>query len=112
MTHRWSWPLLAPQVNLCTLKQSETCIHRYSLTYACFIYYRMSGVGKSETAYRLAEAILAKHVRAGSSKKSFPAGLLTLYGQDFSDGSLHEVCMHVCMLCLFLSVTTTSANTV
>lgn len=57
--------------------------------------YCMSGVGKSETAYRLAEAVLAKHVRAGSSKKSFPAGLLTLYGQDFSDGSLHEVCMYV-----------------
>lgn len=50
-------------------------------------------MGKSETAYRLAEAVLAKHVRARSSKKSFPAGLLTLYGQDYSDGSLHEVYM-------------------
>jgi DNA polymerase III delta prime subunit len=54
-----------------------------------------TGVGKTETAYRLASSILKKKIKEGN--KYFPAGLLVLRGEDYSDlseaaeGGLKEV---------------------
>ena len=46
------------------------------------------GVGKSETAFRLAEAALAKAQRVGYSTRFLPNGLLMLRGEDFSAAAI------------------------
>jgi len=46
-----------------------------------------TGVGKSETAYRVAEAVFAKRTRVGSSRRFLPDGLLVLRGEDYSSES-------------------------
>lgn len=46
-----------------------------------------TGCGKSETAYRLAEALLTKRVRRGTTAKFDPKGLLSFRGEDFSNTS-------------------------
>jgi polynucleotide 5'-kinase involved in rRNA processing len=51
-----------------------------------------TGVGKSETAYRIAEGALAKQRRVGQSAKYLPSGLLMLRGEDYSGGDLEQVC--------------------
>ena len=43
-----------------------------------------TGVGKTETAHRLADSVLTKHVRVGNSRRSLPQGLLVLRGEDYS----------------------------
>jgi len=43
-----------------------------------------TGVGKTETAYRLAESVLTRHSRVGSSRRFLPQGLLVLRGEDYS----------------------------
>ena len=49
-----------------------------------------TGVGKSETAFRLAEAVLARSVRMGNSRRFAPKGMLVLRGEDYASfGSLH-----------------------
>ena len=50
-----------------------------------------TGVGKSETAFRIAEGALAKRRRVGKTAKYLPSGLLTLRGEDYARGSLDEV---------------------
>lgn len=50
-----------------------------------------TGVGKSETSFRLAEGALAKRSKVGRSLKYRPNGLLTLRGEDYTDGSLPVV---------------------
>ena len=40
-----------------------------------------TGIGKTETAYRLAEALLAKQSRIGSTRRTFPHGLLVINGE-------------------------------
>lgn len=50
-----------------------------------------TGVGKSETAYRIAEGALAKQRRIGQSAKYLPSGLLMLRGEDYSGGDLEQV---------------------
>ena len=42
-----------------------------------------TGVGKTETAFRLAEALLEKRDRVGSSRRFKPRGLLVIRGEDF-----------------------------
>ena len=46
-----------------------------------------TGVGKSETAYQIADAIFSKKTRVGSSRRFIPNGLLLLRGEDFSSES-------------------------
>lgn len=54
-----------------------------------------TGVGKSETAFRIAEGALAKRRRVGKSFKYLPDGLLTLRGEDYARGDIEEVmCTH------------------
>lgn len=56
-----------------------------------------TGVGKSETAFRIAEGALMKRRRVGKSLKYLPNGLLTLRGEDYVRGDLAEVrasCKH------------------
>lgn len=54
-----------------------------------------TGVGKTETAYRLASSLLKKKVKEGN--KYFPVGLLVLRGEDYSElseaaeGGLKEI---------------------
>lgn len=43
-----------------------------------------TGVGKSETAFRIAESIFKRRVRVGKSSKLVPKGLLVIRGEDFS----------------------------
>jgi pantothenate kinase len=50
-----------------------------------------TGVGKSETAFRIAEGALAKRSRIGKTAKYIPNGLLQLRGEDYSEGNLEEV---------------------
>lgn len=50
-----------------------------------------TGVGKSETAFRIAEGALAKKRRVGKTLKYLPNGLLTLRGEDYSGGDLNVV---------------------
>ncbi|KAJ1441782.1 hypothetical protein B484DRAFT_442577 [Ochromonadaceae sp. CCMP2298] len=55
-----------------------------------------TGVGKSETAFRLAEALLAKKklVRGGGGRRRgryLPSGLLTLRGEDYAEGDLLQL---------------------
>lgn len=50
-----------------------------------------TGVGKSETAFRIAEGALAKQNRVGKSAKYLPSGLLQIRGEDYSEGSLEDV---------------------
>lgn len=50
-----------------------------------------TGVGKSETAFRIAEGALAKRTRVGNSAKYLPSGLLQFRGEDYSKGDLEEV---------------------
>lgn len=54
-----------------------------------------TGVGKSETAFRIAEGALAKRRRVGKSFKYLPDGLLTLRGEDYARGDIEEVCYHL-----------------
>lgn len=44
-------------------------------------------MGKSETAFRMAEAILSKKSRIGRSMRYLPNGLLVLRGEDFTSAS-------------------------
>ena len=44
-----------------------------------------TGIGKSETAFRLAESIFLKSSRVGQSRRFIPNGLLILRGEDYSD---------------------------
>ena len=46
-----------------------------------------TGVGKSETSYQLADALLARKSRVGSTKRYIPEGLLVLRGEDYSPES-------------------------
>ena len=46
-----------------------------------------TGVGKSETSYQLADALLAKKNRVGNTKRYMPEGLLVLRGEDYSPES-------------------------
>ena len=46
-----------------------------------------TGVGKSETAYRMAEAIFMKKTRVGNTRRFIPNGLLILRGEDYSSDS-------------------------
>lgn len=46
-----------------------------------------TGVGKSETGYIIAEAILASKSQIGTSRRSMPDGYLVLGGQDYSNTS-------------------------
>jgi hypothetical protein len=45
------------------------------------------GVGKSETGYRIAEAIFKLKTRVGTSRRYLPNGLLVLRGEDYSSAS-------------------------
>eukprot|EP01032_Pedospumella_encystans_P012998 gene12998-14995_t len=47
-----------------------------------------TGVGKSETSFRLAEGALGKRSKVGKSLKYRPNGLLALRGEDYAEGSL------------------------
>ena len=58
-----------------------------------------TGIGKSETAFRLAESIFLKSSRVGQSRRFIPNGLLILRGEDYSNmseagakglGEIHE----------------------
>lgn len=46
-----------------------------------------TGVGKTETAFRVADIILAKKTRINTSKKYIPNGLLVLRGEDYTNVS-------------------------
>ncbi len=46
-----------------------------------------TGVGKSETSHQLADALLAKKVRVGNTRRYMPEGLLVLRGEDYSPES-------------------------
>jgi len=46
-----------------------------------------TGVGKSETSFKLAEGVFAKSTRSPNTKKHTPNGLLTLRGEDYSENS-------------------------
>lgn len=46
-----------------------------------------TGVGKTETAFRVADIILAKKTRINTSKKYLPNGLLVLRGEDYTSVS-------------------------
>lgn len=46
-----------------------------------------TGVGKSETGFVIAQAILAAQSQIGTSRRSKPEGYLVLEGQDYSDTS-------------------------
>jgi hypothetical protein len=46
-----------------------------------------TGVGKTETAYRIAEAILAKKVRKTAGTRHQLCGLLTLRGEDYANNT-------------------------
>ena len=52
-----------------------------------------TGVGKSETSFRLAEGALGKRSKVGKSLKYRPNGLLALRGEDYTEGSLAVVPM-------------------
>lgn len=54
-----------------------------------------TGVGKSETAFRIAEGALAKRTRVGNSPKFLPNGLLQFRGEDYSKGNLEEVSLRL-----------------
>ena len=44
-----------------------------------------TGVGKSETAFRLAESVFARSTRVGQSRRFIPNGLLVIRGEDYSE---------------------------
>jgi hypothetical protein len=46
-----------------------------------------TGVGKSETSYQLADALLARKSRIGNTKRYLPEGLLVFRGEDYSPES-------------------------
>jgi Cdc6-like AAA superfamily ATPase len=46
-----------------------------------------TGVGKSETAFRIGQALFSKTTQVGSSEKFLPCGLLVLRGEDYSPSS-------------------------
>ena len=46
-----------------------------------------TGVGKSETSYQLADALLARKARVGNTRRYIPEGLLVLRGEDYSPES-------------------------
>mmetsp|Transcript_25103 Transcript_25103/g.46925 ORF Transcript_25103/g.46925 Transcript_25103/m.46925 type:complete len:501 (-) Transcript_25103:106-1608(-) len=46
-----------------------------------------TGVGKSETGFATAQAILAAQSQIGTSRRTMPEGYLVLEGQDYSDTS-------------------------
>ena len=52
-----------------------------------------TGVGKSETAFRIAQGALAKRSKVGNAKsvKYLPNGLLTLRGEDYARGNLEDI---------------------
>jgi hypothetical protein len=45
------------------------------------------GVGKSETAFRIADTILPKKARVGISRRFIPVGLTIFRGEEYSDSS-------------------------
>ena len=44
-----------------------------------------TGIGKSETAFRLAESVFLRSTRVGQSRRFIPNGLLVIRGEDYSD---------------------------
>ena len=46
-----------------------------------------TGIGKSETAFRLAEAMFLKSTRVGQTRRFIPNGLLVIRGEDYSESS-------------------------
>ena len=44
-----------------------------------------TGVGKSETAFRLAESMFSRSTRVGQSRRFIPNGLLVIRGEDYSE---------------------------
>lgn len=53
-----------------------------------------TGCGKSESAFRFAEAVLTKRTRLGSTRRYTPNGLLTIRGEDFSLSAALETSTH------------------
>lgn len=49
-----------------------------------------TGVGKSETAYRITETVLGRKGHASYNRRSLPTGLLVLRGEDYSVSSLNS----------------------
>jgi hypothetical protein len=56
-----------------------------------------TAVGKSETAFRIAEGALAKSTQLLKTDKYYPTGFLDLRGEDYTTGNLTEV-MYVSVL--------------
>lgn len=68
-----------------------------------------TGVGKSETAFRIAEGALAKKRKVGKTLKYLPNGLLTLRGEDYTGGDFNTVstlAVPTCPIREFLSADT------
>lgn len=50
-----------------------------------------TGVGKTETATRFAEAVLSKTTKVGLTKRTFPQGLLVFRGEDFAPDAISSI---------------------